>query len=170
MTLSKSLLSVFRSTGCFYKLTSNRGFLKFEEFVPHEADYQTGLSYGRVSQQDELEVMHAGIRRTPGMIGHQCRVVVATAVVHILYVQRIRIGVTQESSGVCVGGLCRTSVFALRGSRKNKFVEGRGCQPNATRKLRNSRVPTHCDTPATRATVVVVPFQPVQHCVPDCFL
>lgn len=144
MTLSKSLLSVFRSTGCFYKLTSNRGFLKFEEFVPHEADYQTGLSYGRVSQQDELEVMHAGIRRTPGMIGHQCRVVVATAVVHILYVQRIRIGVTQESSGVCVGGLCRTSVFALRGSRKNKFVEG-----GASRML-----PASCGTAEYRLTVI----------------
>lgn len=51
---------------------------------------------------------------------------------------------TRVERCVCVGGLCRTSVFALRGSRKNKFVEG-----GASRML-----PASCGTAEYRLTVI----------------
>jgi len=58
-----SLPPKFLSTiAIIYKHTSNGGLLKFKEFVAHKAYDQTRLSNGRVTQQDEFEVMNARIR------------------------------------------------------------------------------------------------------------
>jgi hypothetical protein len=38
--------------------TTNGGLLKLKEFVPDKSHYQTRLAHGRVTQQDQFEMMH----------------------------------------------------------------------------------------------------------------
>ena len=47
--------------------TSNRRFLKLKEFIAYESNHETGLPHRRVTQQNELEMMHAAVGACRGV-------------------------------------------------------------------------------------------------------
>jgi hypothetical protein len=47
--------------GLSQKSGSNSWFLKFKEFIAHKAHHQARFADGRVAQQNQLEMVHAGV-------------------------------------------------------------------------------------------------------------